>query len=430
MPKFNRNFPTGRSHGDFRLKSPGPASANHVSPQASIPVQTEGRSRQQIRAGSSFAARFGRVILNHGIAAIPSALYHYQGTLDLSAQQVWFVSYILSHKWDEDLPYPSLNKMARCGGVDKTQLYNYKDRLSAKGYLQVYSRHDERGKRESNAYDFSPLFSRLETLIAGDLAQPNAIRGEGDTTEEFEIEMADSSFVARYGRVIARYGVIAVPWALFTHGAALGLTLQQAWFITYILSYKWDTPLPFPSIKRMSAYTGYSTVQLHTIKNELVRAGYLRLVNRYTESGGQDSNAYDFSGLMDAITTLLQEPSETAKESPKSVAQSAVEARSPRRGRRAITDPQSSKRSGGTQLSGVGGTEFTRSGGNHFIEVDGTELAQVSGKQLIGDGGKDLTGDGGKGFVALVNTLPSTMVVHNSHGMVVSNLHKIESIKV
>ena len=70
------------------------------------------------RPGSSFAARFGRVILAHGIAAIPSALYHYQGRMKLKIQHVWFVSYILSHKWDEDLPYPSLKKMNRSTGVD------------------------------------------------------------------------------------------------------------------------------------------------------------------------------------------------------------------------------------------------------------------------------------------------------------------------
>src|SRR3954454_19990610 len=69
------------------------------------------------RSGSSFAARFGRTILGHGIAVVPTALYYFQGQLDLSAQLVWFVSNILSHKWDEDLPYPSLNKMAKCGGV-------------------------------------------------------------------------------------------------------------------------------------------------------------------------------------------------------------------------------------------------------------------------------------------------------------------------
>jgi hypothetical protein len=57
------------------------------------------------------------VILQHGIAAIPAAIFHYQGEIGLKAQHVWFIAYILSHKWDEDLPYPSLSNMARCSGT-------------------------------------------------------------------------------------------------------------------------------------------------------------------------------------------------------------------------------------------------------------------------------------------------------------------------
>src|SRR4051794_21177594 len=70
-------------------------------------------NREQTRSGGSFAARFGRIILQDGIATVPSAMFHYQGVLEMSAQQVWLVSYILSHKWDEDLPYPSLKAMAK-----------------------------------------------------------------------------------------------------------------------------------------------------------------------------------------------------------------------------------------------------------------------------------------------------------------------------
>ena len=50
--------------------------------------------------------------------------------------------------------------------------------------------------------------------------------------------------------------------------------------MTYIFSFQWDTALPYPSIRRMSLPTGYSTVQLHNIKSELVEIGYLRLVRR------------------------------------------------------------------------------------------------------------------------------------------------------
>ena len=258
------------------------------------------------RQGGSFAARFGRLILQHGIAAIPSALYHYQGEMQLSAQQVWLVSYILSHKWDEDLPYPSLKKMARCTTLSLSQLQRIKNSLCDMGYLKVYPRFDEKQGQNTNAYDFSGLFDRLEELITGDAPAANEIRAESEAPDLGELSEVDPSFVARYGRVITRRGVAAVPRAVFTHQAALGLTPQQVWFITYIFSFQWDTALPYPSIRRMSTLTGYSSVQLHNIKSELVRAGYLRLVHRRDEQGGQDTNAYDFSGLLDAIRAHLQ----------------------------------------------------------------------------------------------------------------------------
>lgn len=56
----------------------------------------------------------------------------------------------------------------------------------------------------------------------------------------------------------------------------------------------------------MVQHTGYSRAHLHTIKAELVTAGYLRLVHRTNEQRGQDSNAYDFSGLLEAIRAHLQ----------------------------------------------------------------------------------------------------------------------------
>lgn len=369
---------------------------------------------QQSRAGSSFAARFGRVILGHGIAVIPTALYHFQGKLDLSAQLMWFISNVLSHKWDEDLPYPSLNKMARCGGVDKTQLYDYKDRLCKQGLLHVNPRRDLTGKRDTNAYDFGPLFGKLEALIASEAPVTNPIRGEGDSPEQFSAELTDSSFVARYGRVITSYGITAVPRAIFTHGAALRLSLQQVWFITYIFSYRWDTPLPYPSIKRMSVRTGYSTVQLHNIKAELVRAGHLRLVSRYTPDGGQDSNAYDFSGLLDAITHLLERPPtiDSVEDTESPVAAPAE--RLPRRGRKPTSPMKQIEHS-------PGGDKLSRYSGDRLIEVSGEEFLGVGGEQLSEDSGTWLS------FGS--NRTPPTSVVRNSHRMVVEAFHEVEALK-
>jgi hypothetical protein len=331
--------------------------------------------QQPTRPGTSFAARFGRVILQHGIAPLPSALYHYQAALGLSAQQVWFVSYILAHKWDADLPYPSLKKMAARTGLSLRQLQRIKGSLCASGDLIVEERYQERGGQEANTYDFAALFARLESLLA---TAPTAFNPIQATEEGAKAEtvQGDNSFVARYGRVIARYGVAAVPWALFTHQAAFGLTPQQVWFIAYIFSFQWDTNLPYPSLRRMAEATGYSTVQLHTIKAELVEAGYLRLIHRRSADGGQDANAYDFSPLLETITGQLRSRNEDSLQPPPPPRPPPPA--QPRRGRRTIRQEDDSN------LSRGGDIELIRRDDKELTGGDDRGLSRGDGDYLPG----------------------------------------------
>ncbi len=299
MPEYKDNkaaLPPGRSRGEI------------LHPRLGAPPGQAPRNP----AGSSFAARFGRAILKHGIAAIPSALFHFQGKLGLSAQQVWFVSYILSHKWDEELPYPSIAQMSRCTGVSDRMLRYRCNELHHLGYLQMYPRFLESGGQGSNYYDFGSIFARLEEIIAQEPPRPNAIRdGDGDGDGERPAMQVvpgqgDSSFLARYGRVILGYGIASVPRALFTHQKALDLSAQQIWFTCYILSFQWESALPYPSINKMAERTGYSKQQIHAVKGELVAKGYLRIERRLAEGGGNDTNLYDFSPLFDAIRSQLE----------------------------------------------------------------------------------------------------------------------------
>ncbi|HKP53141.1 MAG TPA: helix-turn-helix domain-containing protein [Chloroflexia bacterium] len=350
---------------------------------------THGRGKQGSKSGSSFAARFGRIILQNGIAALPSALYHYQGKLELSAQQVWLVSYILSHKWDEDLPYPSLKKMAKRTTLSLSQLQRIKNSLCEMGYLMVYPRFNERLGQGTNAYDFAALFDRIETLLSEDPANPNPIRAEVTPPDMVELNELDSSFVARYGRVIARHGVAAVPRAVFTHQKVLGLTAQQVWFVCYIFSFQWDTALPYPSIRRMSSQTGYSTVQLHNIKSELVDAGYLRLVRRINMEGGQDTNAYDFSGLLEAIRAHLQpDPGPQGGQTSVQPQEQPTPTPPRRRGRHvrpATTIPDSTQltRGDSSPLSGEASSTLTRG--------DSTQLARGGSSKFTDRGRKELS---------------------------------------
>ena len=119
------------------------------------------RTGRPPRAGSSFLARFGQLIVQHGIATIPSALFHYQGTLALTAQEVWFISAVLSRKWTEDLPHPNLSKMERDTGVPERRLRRYKQRLCEGGFLNVYPRYDESGSAGLKLL-------RLRTIVRAD----------------------------------------------------------------------------------------------------------------------------------------------------------------------------------------------------------------------------------------------------------------------
>src|SRR5689334_15731524 len=115
-----------------------------------------------------FLARYGETILRGGIATIPAALFRYQAELGLGPQTVWFISAILSHKWDADMPHPSMKRMAEETGVSRQMLHTYQRQLVEAGWLTVINRRTERGGKDTSFYDFTPLFSKLAELLDRD----------------------------------------------------------------------------------------------------------------------------------------------------------------------------------------------------------------------------------------------------------------------
>ena len=87
--------------------------------------------------------RFWSVIIKRGVSPAPNALYDYQSELKLTAQEVWFIMYILSFKWSGSLPYPSLEKMSRKSNISSPTLHSYKKSLVNKGYLEIVNRTNE-----------------------------------------------------------------------------------------------------------------------------------------------------------------------------------------------------------------------------------------------------------------------------------------------
>lgn len=433
----------------FQAPTRGQAHANrHV--VTSVPESEE----RPPAAASSFAARFGRAIVQHGIAAIPSALFHYQGSLDLSAQEVWFTSYVMCFKWDGNLPRVNLSQMEKRVGMGKRSLYRLKEQLCQAGYLKVFPVFADNGRQDSSAYDFSGLFEQIEQLILADPPRSNPIHTDepDETDSDDEPAERDMSFMARFGRVIARYGIAAIPQAIFTYQAALGLRPQQVWFMAYIFSYQWKKALPYPSIVKMSARTGYSTVQLHEIKTSLVESGYLRLVPRSTKSGGRDSNAYDFSGLFDAIRAHLQRDhaqskSSAARNENQTPAPTGRARPSRRRGRTAaqLSTRTSNLAEGDAELGYQGGSEFAGQGDAELIGEGGSELlwqgdssfAYQSGSGLIEDSDSQLSWEGDvqlaeesdRPLSPHTSQRPPTKVTHSLRTRVTRDIQDVEYIQ-
>jgi hypothetical protein len=144
-------------------------------------VSGRGRGHDEGDYRYRFLSRFGSVILSGGIAAIPKALYMYSAELGLVPQEVWFVGYILAHRWTAELPFPSLRKMSVHTGVSPQMLHRYKNSLVEKGYLEVIPRTRPSGGRTSSHYDFSGLFERLEVLLLRDNGgRPEDLDDDGD----------------------------------------------------------------------------------------------------------------------------------------------------------------------------------------------------------------------------------------------------------
>lgn len=394
------------------------------------------------RPGSSFLARFGQLIVQHGIAAVPSALFQYQGTLALSSQEVWFISAVLARKWTEDLPHPNLSRMEKETGVPERRLRRYKQRLCEAGFLHVYPRYDSSGRQDSNYYDFGPLFDQIEQLIADESPMPNAIRAEhGDEPEDSGIaivraasdEAPDHSFVARFGSVIVSRGVAAVPQALFLFEGDLNLTPQQVWFILYILSVPWAPPYPYPSLLKMAVRTGYSKMQLHEIKNSLVAQGLLRLVRRTKVDGGQDSNGYDFGPLFEMLRKRLQgdnggpdnDSLRVVADAQETEQEATTPVRPARRGQAGAN--KRAQKAHSTHETTQVVTELTRQAVTGVTGQAVNKLTGMGVDKVTGQEDKEITGETVNRITELVNSPSPTGVSKSLRGRRSRTVHNIET---
>ena len=118
--------------------------------------------------------------------------------------------------------------------------------------------------------------------------------------------MSEFSFLSRFGPVLLTGGIAAMPTSVYRYQRELKLSPQHVWFIGVILSYQWDTRLPYPSLSHLAHEVGLSRQQLTNYEQTLVRAGLLRVEHRFKANHGQTSSEFDFRPLFARIEAYLR----------------------------------------------------------------------------------------------------------------------------
>ena len=119
-------------------------------------------------ADFSVEQRFGDVIAGDNWGIVPYALYKYQNRLGLNIAEVWFLSWVIMHRWEDKDSFPSLNALARYTGKSRTYLQAIAHKLWKKGYIIIKSRTLDNGATASNFYDIEPIKTLLEAEIKND----------------------------------------------------------------------------------------------------------------------------------------------------------------------------------------------------------------------------------------------------------------------
>ncbi len=135
----------------------------------------------------SVEARFGKIIPEKKWGIVPFALYLYQKELGLAIHDVWFLEWIIIHRWSDDNPYPSMTKMSKITGVSGSYLREISKDLQDRDFIRVEPRFGESGRQGTNIYHLEPLYKKLESLIQKE--KPDEIQ-HGMEAVEYQPELA------------------------------------------------------------------------------------------------------------------------------------------------------------------------------------------------------------------------------------------------
>jgi len=107
-----------------------------------------------------FADKWTPEVVKKGFTAVPNILIRSQGELDITNGEICVIICLLSYKWTEGNPFPSIATIAKATGMATNTVRNHIRSLQRKHLIKRIYR-----KGKSNEYDFGLLNARLRQLI-------------------------------------------------------------------------------------------------------------------------------------------------------------------------------------------------------------------------------------------------------------------------
>jgi len=119
----------------------------------------------------------------------------------------------------------------------------------------------------------------------------------------------------RWGKGVLGPGFVFLPSALVRGQSRLKIDATELTVLIHLLDHWWAaSEMPFPSKRRLSERMGVSEKTIQRAMARLEALGLVKRVARHFAAGGQASNFYDLSGLVERVQEIARDMMEARKE--------------------------------------------------------------------------------------------------------------------
>lgn len=157
------------------------------------------------------------------------------------------------------------------------------------------------------------MSSEPQTPIPAAIADASV---EADDGQAPSSTASKSAMEDRWGKNVIKAGYTVVPSIILRAQSRLHINAIELAVLLHLLDHWWDNAeMPFPSKKRIAERLGVSDKTVQRAIVALETENLVRRVKRSNGNGGQASNLYDLTPLIERIRPIADEDLEAKKKS-------------------------------------------------------------------------------------------------------------------